>query len=477
MSKTLIYVYLFVLDKVDQLKRNLSRVFFGSPARMASDRATATSSVTERPWEAIERRSMRWLTIETSLSQESLNKCNFQAASPLFQLPKELRDLIFQFACSQSPDSRNEYGETAYYYRPGHTARHKTYTSLLFTCRRVWLEANTLPMQQAEHCFWFQRGPYDPHGDNGWATNIRYERDRCGRFLRYLTLSNLRNLSYIHLFIQMFQAEEYSQAAKLELFFSDYYIQRGLKPKFFQITIRQSDWWDWENNVPLRFDVKWVQAILDAPRIGGVEEFRLELETLKTKLDELKPIVESLKKLEGQPTPVDPGDPNCRIASTFVIDRPLWTEEWSRSSRLDDKDWEVFKNVQTLQLHSTILRWKKKYSDQAPVASLAPSPWATFQTPPGTPFFHVSSRAIFPPSRALQTRSRRALLREVTWSRPTSFPWYKDAMWWYSVEQATKVEEARKDTFERMFADIEAKRFAQLWVETGSLLKFDGIKE
>ena len=110
--------------------------------------------------ERIERQTGKHIGIETSLNDDSLSKCNPQTGSPLFGLPMEIRTLIFEFAATQS-NELERYEETAYYHRPGHVARHRTYTAFLLTCRRLWLEANELPMRIAEHSFWFQRGPYD----------------------------------------------------------------------------------------------------------------------------------------------------------------------------------------------------------------------------------------------------------------------------------------------------------------------------
>lgn len=129
-------------------------------SRLVHDMASSLSRK-ETPVERVERRTRRSVAIETSLTEDNLAKCYHQSQSPLFQLPRELRDLIFEYASTQSEDPNYHYENTSYYYRSGHKARHKTHTSFLFSCRRVWLEAHATPMQRAEHTFWFQRGPYD----------------------------------------------------------------------------------------------------------------------------------------------------------------------------------------------------------------------------------------------------------------------------------------------------------------------------
>ena len=192
-----------------------------------------------KPWiDDIERKTKQSLSIKTALTDETLSKCNSQWQSPLYQLPKEIRDLIFLFASTQSPDPRHQYKPTAYYYRPGHTARLKTHTSLLLTCRRIWLEANHLPMQQAEHAFWLQRGYYDVEADKRWPLNVRREQHRYQNTLRSMTKANLSNLNYVHLFVQMFQAEQFLHDFIWDTFFPHDQVSRGFKPKLFHVTIR-----------------------------------------------------------------------------------------------------------------------------------------------------------------------------------------------------------------------------------------------
>lgn len=115
----------------------------------------------ERLCDYISRTTMRQLTMETSL-EDHLHKCHQQDQSPLFgQLPKEIRDLIFSFATDQYEDMQNKYSETAFHYRPGNRGPLTTSTSLLSTCRRIWLETSQLPIRKSKITMWFEdnRGP------------------------------------------------------------------------------------------------------------------------------------------------------------------------------------------------------------------------------------------------------------------------------------------------------------------------------
>ena len=99
------------------------------------------------------------VSIATQLTVDNLAKCHLQEQSPLFKVAAELRNLIFEYATQPYDDPESHYNSTDLYYRPEHRARHITSCSLLLSYRRVWLEANHLPMQQADHAFWFKDYP------------------------------------------------------------------------------------------------------------------------------------------------------------------------------------------------------------------------------------------------------------------------------------------------------------------------------
>ena len=176
--------------------------------------------------ENIEYQTSRTVQIEAVETDWALTKCNMQLESPLFALlPREIRDLVWEFATASYEDVRYEYGRNEYYYRPGHTARLRTDTALLLTCRRIWLEANAFPMLQAEHCFWYYRAA--PDGRNSeWMGN--------------LTDDNRKNFGELHLFAQMFAIERLTcEAGLLRKFFLQTVPEHGdFQPRVLHVTIR-----------------------------------------------------------------------------------------------------------------------------------------------------------------------------------------------------------------------------------------------
>ncbi|KAK0311317.1 hypothetical protein LTR01_003312 [Friedmanniomyces endolithicus] len=90
----------------------------------------------------LEGKTCKYIGIAFS-EHEALGKYNDQTSSPLFSvLPRELRDLIWALATAPYEDPNAKFEKTAYYYRPGHTARLRTEVALLLTCRRDnWVKA------------------------------------------------------------------------------------------------------------------------------------------------------------------------------------------------------------------------------------------------------------------------------------------------------------------------------------------------
>lgn len=214
---------------------------------MSSDESsTASASTPSRGTliKVIENGTKPCLSIETSANERNLAKCDPQAASPLYQLlPQELRVLVFKYACTQSPDPRFEYDETAYYYRPGCTARPKTHTSLLLTCRRAWLEANALPMQQAVHAFYFRHGPFDQNSQ----PDVAHEIARFLAHFRSLTTLNIQNVSHLHYFMHLQAVENPNLTSPILLssFYTAPVFRLGVRPHVLKCTVRHCDWKGW----------------------------------------------------------------------------------------------------------------------------------------------------------------------------------------------------------------------------------------
>ena len=131
---------------------------------------------------------------------------NPQTSSPLFSglLPAEIRGLIFKFALSTYADTTKPYKPNNWYYRPGYHAHPKISTSLLETCRRIYLETHLLPFSVNEHVFWGSddRGPPYRYFDNAV-----HRRTDILAWSEALTKQQRGAVGEIHLFAQQFFLE------------------------------------------------------------------------------------------------------------------------------------------------------------------------------------------------------------------------------------------------------------------------------
>ena len=229
------------------------------------------------------------------LSNPSHN-INPQSSSPLFStLPPELRTIIFHYALLASPDPQKPYSRHSYWYRPGYTHARSIATNLLRTCRRVYLETHSLPLELNEHIVWGVEKSRIPPGVERKSYLINDRMKLCQKDI----------ITYVHLFTQQFWLEDWGDQGDQWLAFSQAWPARA--PPRLRITIRHTDWWyDYlGENRPLALDPKrkgearvgdWVAAEEGFEKdswgarfenMKGVNILELELETVMGKRAEL----------------------------------------------------------------------------------------------------------------------------------------------------------------------------------------------
>ncbi|KAK0837940.1 hypothetical protein LTS16_007340 [Friedmanniomyces endolithicus] len=434
-----------------------------TPADIVADIGTSAMNAIAK----LESKTCKYIGIVSS-EHGARGKYNDQAGSPLFSaLPRELRDLIWAFATAPYEDPKAKFENTAYYYRPGHTARLKTETAVLLTCRRVWLEANAFPMMQAEQSFYYYRGAPDGR-DPEWMAR--------------LTKHNSQNLGELHLFIQMGTIERLAGPTwSLRDYFLIHRPVRGdFQPRVFRLTIRHTDWWSWENDAPLRLQDTWVKALLDAPELRSTPILKLELETLDYKADQLAVIVDRIKKLES-----------AERSSHYVGDYPTMTRfeladeqdtsTWEGPTNIDGRVRQAYKDKATLTYHVVTLTWNLRFTSlpHASVpglrrASVALSPdqnplavdenWGRAEG--GLKFWYS---AILP---------RRREPRMTEWTEGMKRYHFMLRFWtqvrWISRRQAELGEAVRRRQFEESCGAVLERRWAARWEAEKSLLKFVG---
>lgn len=210
---------------------------------------------------------------------------DLQLASPLFsRLPAEIRNQIFCLVLRCYEDKNRPFPTDAFYYRPGFRYATRIDTALLHTCRRVYLEAQCLlKVVNNEHVEWHgsERGP------RIWTADT----------------ASHSSMTSVQLFMQQVHLEYDHHAVAVRL---DRHFPRLQDIK---ITIRHSDWWNWEMWAPLAMDPgcrgqpsstsftsagvpfglnTWGRMFTNFPTL---EKFVLELETREGKKEELDNIV------------------------------------------------------------------------------------------------------------------------------------------------------------------------------------------
>jgi hypothetical protein len=196
----------------------------------------------------------------TSL-QFSAKDVNQQLTCPLFTIiPPEIRNKIFRFALLSYYDpNQPPYPLNEFYARPGYLRPRCIDTSLLETCRLIYLETRLVPITYNEHVVWCYRGP-----PNALRPEKRFE---------LMTPEQKAAVSDVHLFTQMSYLEETAN------FFS-----KEIRPRYLKITIRQSDWWFWKDNTALQMTSVWIKPL---QQLTSLEEFEMEMEVIDRDKDQV----------------------------------------------------------------------------------------------------------------------------------------------------------------------------------------------
>lgn len=166
--------------------------------------------------------------------QNTLTNPDDQLQSVLFDgtIPPEIRDCIFSYVLTEDLDLTKPYDQNTHYTRPGLTHKRKTDTSLLLTCKRVYLEAHHWPLLMRTNTFFFADARAPP---NRLTTKLPH--------LSKLRPSQLEFVQSFHFFAQQFWLEE----SLLPLCKRD--VMKNMV--HMKITLRRSDWWFWEDSNPL----------------------------------------------------------------------------------------------------------------------------------------------------------------------------------------------------------------------------------
>ncbi|KAJ5081140.1 hypothetical protein N7456_013378 [Penicillium angulare] len=242
---------------------------------------------------------------------------NPQQTCPLFSLPAELRYEIFSHALTSAPDKTRPIDQDAYCTRPGYETLSRTYTELLRTCKRIYMEAWFMPFLLSEHPFymaWQNRSPKRVMSVSKMQKCLDLIYERHGKV----------EGGAVRIFAQLWALEGTSDCSGV-LSMKNFY------PKTITITIRYTDTWMWESNDALHIAGAW-GGRLEIP--SSVTRFNIDFESIERRKDEVDCIVQgfatrwSFRRRDGVKLVAD-GDKSISVS------------RWTGSSTLGDRRWRV----------------------------------------------------------------------------------------------------------------------------------------
>lgn len=291
---------------------------------------------------AIAKQTARQVSIEARPTPANIARSNGQTQSPLFDtLPPEIRNQIFSLALLQYEDLSEPYGDHDYCYRPGHRARRRVSTGLLQTCRRVWLEANHWSMAQAVHTFWYDGDRRPDWSVRRWS----WEDERVGAFFKSLSSLQRSRVKHIHVLAQMWWLENDIATSPIW----EGLRRESLQLDSFTITIRHSDWWNWEHDERLHLEHRWIRKLLGSPEATRISEFRLELETLEWKFNQLRPIVDKLRLV---------GEAKDGAVARWELVEPFEESTWCGPVNLGADEHAIYEDRDQLDYRVITMKWR-----------------------------------------------------------------------------------------------------------------------
>lgn len=256
-------------------------------------------------------------------------RCLPQTESVLFSsFPGEIRDLIFYYALCDYEDTKKLYDQNTCYRRPGYFAPRRADTALLRTCQRIYREAWFLPWTNREHTFFLT------HHDRCPVRTVTQE--EMDRTLRHIADKHGETeIEHIRVFPQLYRIEDGIDLQKI----NDW---AHFRPRRFTITIRHTDWWNWESDQPLRIDSRFVNSCRFP---DSVRELRFELESIERKKDQINFMAkEMMEKWQFQRKDgTHLSAKNSEISVTEWSGSSTWNgQRWLRDeSRADTLDYYV----------------------------------------------------------------------------------------------------------------------------------------
>ncbi|KAJ5702672.1 hypothetical protein N7488_010220 [Penicillium malachiteum] len=266
------------------------------------------------------------MATEPTLAPATFTDFNPQTQSLLFSLPPEIRYEIFACSLSSAPDTTQPIDQDAYCTRPGYETISHTYTELLRTCKRVYMEAWFMPFLCSEHSFymaWRQRSP---------KRVMSVPRMQACLDLIHARHGEVQGGS-VRIFPQLWALQGTKDCGGV-------FSMKNFHPKTVTITIRYTDTWEWEQNRALYMEGAWAGRV----RLpASVTKLKIDFESIERRKDEVNHIAHELaekwrfRRSDGVDM-VTSGEDSIsfsRWTGSSTLGGMRWLRDETRSGQLD----------------------------------------------------------------------------------------------------------------------------------------------
>ncbi|KAJ6031566.1 hypothetical protein N7540_002298 [Penicillium herquei] len=214
-----------------------------------------------------------------SCSEPSIptSEYSLQTRSRLFSLPPEIRYEIFSLAVVGTRGAAKSVDQNTYYGRPGYETVPCTFTGLLRTCKRIYMETWSMPLLLSEHAFCLSSDGRSPKGTLSVPT-----------MQKGLDLIHKR-----HGEIKGGKVRIFSQVKALEATNDCDGVLKmpNFHPTTVTLTVRYLDTRNWEWNEELNIDGAWCGRV-ELP--ASVTKFNIEIECLEHRKSEVDYIINGI---------------------------------------------------------------------------------------------------------------------------------------------------------------------------------------
>lgn len=128
---------------------------------------------------------------------------------------------------------------------------------------------------------------------------------------------------------------------------------KSLQLDTFTVTIRHSDWWNWESDSPLHFHQDRIREILRTPEASHIAEFRLELETLEWNMGQLRTILNDLRSLK-----IHDAEESDDVHWELI--EPFEETTWSGPTDIDGDELDIYAKRDKLDYRIVTVKWRRR---------------------------------------------------------------------------------------------------------------------